>query len=298
MVQKICLFLCITGALFAQDIPKSENTQTQEALQKWRASEFGLKPHRPNYLLPYGYATKEYDSYVPADNYKQIEAQLQVSLKIEPFRNLLNLDEVYAIAYSHLSFWQAYTDSSPFRETNYNPEVFVTFPLSFRKVIPSLHSLTFGIGHLSNGQGNIEEADIFEEIEALNIEGDPLYLRNRSRSVNYVYATASFETDDLITDITLWLPNGLNNDLEDNPDLMDYLGYGNINLKYFYNQHLFNLMVRLNVATKKGAFEASYSHPISENVYFYAKLFSGYGESLIDYNNSLTKFSVGFSFSR
>lgn len=289
MNLKICLLLSLAIALFAQDLPEYENNQTQKALQEWRASEFGLKPHYPNYLLPYGYSSKEYRSYVPSDIYKKMEAQLQVSLKIEPFRDLFDLDEVYAIAYTHRSFWQAYTESSPFRETNYNPEVFVTFPASYTKVLPSLHSLTFGVGHLSNGQGNIEKAEI---------PGDSPYLDNRSRSVNYIYAIASFESESLITNITLWLPNRHNNDLEDNVDLMDYMGYGNIDVKYFYNRHLFSMMARLNTDTKKGALEATYSHPVSEDVYFYAKLFSGYGESLIDYNNALTKLSIGFSFSR
>lgn len=298
MKNKLTLWLLLGAMLCAQEASLSQKSRTQKAMQEWRASEFGLKPHHPNYLLPYGYSTKEYSAYTPSDSYRQIEAQLQVSLKIEPFRNLFDLDEVYSLAYSHRSFWQAYTDSSPFRETNYNPEFFVTFPASYRELLPSLHSFTFGIGHLSNGQGNIEEAEIIEDIKGLDIQGDPLYLQNRSRSVNYIYTTLSFESETLITDITLWLPNRHNNDLEDNPDLIDYVGYGNIQWKYFYNQHLFTLMTRLNIETKKGALEATYSYPVSEDVYFFTKLFSGYGESLIDYNNSLTKFSIGFSFSR
>ena len=292
------MLLYVSTMLLAQEAPQNQDSQTTKAMQEWRGSEFGLKPHYPNYLLPYGYSTKEYNSYVPSDNYRQVEAQLQVSLKIEPFRDLLDLDEVYSFAYSHRSFWQAYTDSSPFRETNYNPEFFVTFPASYKKVIPSLRSVIFGIGHLSNGQGNIEEAEIMEDIKAANIEGDPLYLKNRSRSVNYLYTTLSFESEALVTNITLWLPNRHNNDLEDNPDLVDYMGYGSIELKYFYNTHLFTLMTRLNMETNKGAVEVTYSYPLADDVYFFTKIFNGYGESLIDYNNEITKFSIGFSFSR
>ena len=296
MIRKILLCASITLGISAQEIAPVEEelfdpVATQKAVESWKASEFGLKPHYPNYLLPYGYATKNYRSYTPSDQYKQSEAQLQVSLKIEPYRDLLGLDEVYSLAYTHRSFWQAYTESSPFRETNYNPEIFVTFPASYEKYIPSLRSITFGIGHLSNGQGNIEKADI-------DFEGDSPYLDNRSRSVNYIYSAISFEYNSLFTKFTLWLPNRHNNDLEDNPDIMDYIGYGNIEWKYFYNDHLLTLMTRMSLETKKGAVEATYSYPVSENVYFYTKVFSGYGESLIDYNINRGKISVGFSFSR
>jgi len=278
--------------LFSRNGYLSENIEDKEtlgALKEWRNSEFGLKPHYPNYLLPYGYATKEYTSYTPSDNYRNIESELQVSLKIEALYDFFGWDETLSLAYSHRSFWQAYTESSPFRETNYNPEVFLTFPLSFEQELPSLRAVSFGIGHLSNGQGNIEKA---------NIPGDSIYLQNRSRSINYVYGVASFQHGSLLTDLTLWLPNRHNGDLEDNPKIMDYVGYGNIKFRYFYQKNLFTLMSRFNVETKKGALEFTYSYPIADDVYFFTKIFSGYGESLIDYNNDVTKFSIGFSFSR
>lgn len=277
--------------IFSKNGYLSENIEDKEtlgALKEWRNSEFGLKPHYPNYLLPYGYSTKEYRSYTPSDQYRNIEAELQVSLKIEALYNFFGWDETLSLAYSHRSFWQAYTESSPFRETNYNPEVFLTFPLSEPR-IPSLRALSFGLGHLSNGQGNIEKA---------NISGDSVYLKNRSRSVNYVYGVASLQHGPLLTDITLWLPNRHNGDLEDNPDIMDYVGYGNIKFRYFYQKNLFTLMSRFNIETKKGAVEFTYSYPVADDVYFFTKIFSGYGESLIDYNNDVTKFSIGFSFSR
>lgn len=302
MYKKYLLLVCLGVSLLAQDGEqndiftsngyKTKNMQDEDtihSMKKWRNANFGLKPHQPNYLLPYGYSTKEYRSYTPSDEYRNIEAELQVSLKIEAFRDLFGKDEIISLAYSHRSFWQAYTESSPFRETNYNPEFFVTFPVSFKETIPSLRSLSLGLGHLSNGQGNIERA---------NIPGNSLYLQNRSRSVNYFYGVATLQHDALITDITLWMPSRHNGDLQDNPDIMDYVGYGNIKFRYFYHKHLFTLMSRLNFETKKGALEFTYSYPLGEDVYLFAKIFNGYGESLIDYNNDVTKFSIGFSFSR
>ena len=52
--------------------------------------------------------------------------------------------------------------------------------------------------------------------------------------------------------------------------------------------------------SNKGAIELDWSAPLhySQNTYWYAKVFNGYGESLIDYDRSLTKISFGFAFYR
>ncbi|MDU5189976.1 MAG: phospholipase A, partial [Mixta calida] len=39
--------------------------------------------------------------------------------------------------------------------------------------------------------------------------------------------------------------------------------------------------------------ELGWSYPISEHVRFYTQVFSGYGESLIDYNHRQTRVGVG-----
>jgi phospholipase A1 len=67
-----------------------------------------------------------------------------------------------------------------------------------------------------------------------------------------------------------------------------------------YGKSITTLKLRQNVETGKGAQELSWSYPVTsqEDVYLYVKGFSGYGESLIDYDHYVTKFSVGFSFSR
>lgn len=104
--------------------------------------------------------------------------------------------------------------------------------------------------------------------------------------------------DTLLTDITLLAPFPGKDNLSDNPDLMDYLGYTQIKFSYFYNEHMFTLMGRGNLRKGKGAMEATYSYPLTSDSYFFLKVFSGYVESLIDYKENISKVSVGFSFSR
>ncbi len=300
--MKILSLLFIIGTiLFATDakeelelvnciIEDVSDPQTKQTMTIWQEGRFGLRPYRENYLLPYGYQKNKYKSYLPTDEYKNYEAELQVSLKLNIGNNLLGLSEKYYMSYTHTAFWQIYAQSSPFRETNYNPEAFVIFPVSDRKTFIHLRSIKLALAHRSNGVGDNKDFVYPEEY---------FYLENRSRSLNYLYTTITVQHASLITELTLWgrIPESKSDD--DNRYMMDYTGYSSIDFKYFKGKHIFTLMGRANFATGYGAVELTYSHPaFVDDVYFYGKIFSGYGESLIDYDNHITKFSVGFSFSR
>ena len=264
-----------------------KDNKTKSYISDWSSEKFGLSPYRPNYLLPFSYTSHNYKVYTPTDGeYINYEAEIQVSFKVAFMKNLFGYHEVYYGAYTQKSFWQLYIESSPFRETNYNPEVFVVIPMSDKDVF-GMKTLEFGYSHISNGQGNIEKTD--------NSDKYPELL-NRSRSINMIYTKFSFQHQSLFFDFRFWYPVG---NLEDNSDIMDYYGYGRVKAMYFYKKNLFTAMARLNPIKQKGAFEFTYSYPGKlDGVYLFAKIFHGYGESLIDYNTRLTKYSVGFSFSR
>jgi len=262
--------------------------QAREYITDWSGETFGLTPYQPNYVLPFGYTGYDYKEYTPNDGeYLNYEAELQVSFKFALARDLLGWGETYYAAYTQRSFWQIYKQSSPFRETNYSPELFMTIPMGEKSTFgPKM--LTFGYWHLSNGQGNIEKTD--------NVERYPEFV-NRSRSLNRLYTKFTFQHQSLVWDMMLWYPFG--NYADDNPDIMDYFGYGSISAMYFYKKHLFTARVQGNPATQKGALELTYSYPGKvKGVYFFGKLFTGYGESMIDYNHNVTKISFGISFSR
>jgi phospholipase A1 len=59
-------------------------------------------------------------------------------------------------------------------------------------------------------------------------------------------------------------------------------------------------MIRGNIDTGKGGFVLSYSVPIpkSETSFFAIRISHGYGESLVDYNRSLSRIGFGIMFSR
>jgi len=266
-----------------------KDVEAKKAMTQWMDGNFGLIPHKVNYLLPYGYRFDDgkYKSYVRSDEYRRIEAELQISLKSQFGYNLFGLNERYYLAYSQKSFWQIYSKSSPFRETNYNPEGFVVFPIEDDSMF-KLQSLEVGIAHMSNGQGNNED------VEYAPGEFNP---GNRSRSVNYIYSVLSLRHDTLVTRLKVWIPY-FGADLDDNPDLMDYTGFTEVDLSYFFGKNLVTFMARGNPVTGLGCAQVTASHPIMKDVYLYIKLFSGYTESLIDYDNYVNKFAIGFSFSR
>ena len=279
-----------------RELDPVDDNETAETIRKVVVSDFGFKAYHENYLLPIGYREGEYDSYTASDQYTDIEVELQLSFRLDFFPNLLGLDEAYSVAYTQRSFWQLYAPSAPFRETNYQPEVFVTFPVYLYKV--PMKSLSLGFGHQSNGQGNITQYDL-SDANLSQYEDLSPYLRNRSRSWNYLWSEAVFQFGSVFTELKLWYRMKEHGE-DDNPGLIDYLGHGSVRFMLPYGKSMTTLNLRQNFLTGYGAQELAWSYPFwdKENVFWYAKAFTGYGESLIDYDNYVTKFSVGFSFSR
>jgi len=284
---------------FYQSIDNFDDKDGQYTVKKLVNGVFGLKPHYENYLLPISYREGEYASYTPSDKYRNIEAEMQVSLAFDVYTDLFNFGERYTLAYTQKSMWQIYTDSSPFRETNYNPEFLVSFPVFHKSDILSVKMLILSLSHQSNGQGDITDADFNTTVRSNN-QFNPLWFENRSRSWNYVTAQVVMQHKSFFIGLKGWyrLPEDAQTD--DNPDLIDYIGHGELTLMHLYGKALARAKIRHNFETGKGSAELSLSYPVvgQENVYFYGKIFTGYNETLIDYDNYITKFALGFSFSR
>ena len=270
---------------------------------------FGLKPYRTNFVLPVSYSKDKPDRVATSTPRRDmlpqfrefgenVEVKFQLSFKKDLSYNLFGLHEYITVAYSQEVWWQLYDESGPFRETNYRPEFFLTLPAS-KSLDDSLGLKAWKTGflHESNGQ-----------------EG------YRSRSWNRLYVTGLFQWENLFMEATAWyrLPEDRKSDLfyaqaiplgllqtqasgDDNPNISNYLGYGDLNFGYLYGDHKFSLMLRNNFSTNhnRSGIEFGYSYPFfnSPNTSWYAQFFNGYGESLIDYNKNVTKASFGFSLS-
>jgi phospholipase A1 len=250
------------------------DSETDTTMRQMTESLYNLKTYKTNYLIPLSYRYRGEYPNTSSENSKDVETEFQLSVKFDFAANLLKLNEIYSMGYTQKSFWQSYSTSAYFRESNYNPELFVTIPTALSSDAKFIKSLKFGIAHQSNGQGGTQE-----------------------RSWNYVNATVFTQYKNLFTEFEFWsrLP-----DAKDyNPQLLDYLGHGDIKFSLPWRKHLFTLLLRSNFNNHAAA-DFSYSYPINDknNLFLYVKAFSGYGESLIDYNTYINKVGIGVSISR
>jgi phospholipase A1 len=243
---------------------------------------FTLMAHKPNYILVATYNSSGYNPDPYREQYKNpslelddTEAQFQVSIKTPLAIGLFDTFDIYA-AYTNRSFWQVYNDdiSSPFRETNHEPEIWAQFNPNWE-----FHGFTntanmVGFVHQSNGQGG-----------------------NLSRSWNRIYANFVVEKDNLALAFKPWYR--IPDDDDDNPDIKDYMGNYELRGAYKWGKNVFSVMSRNNLQSgfSKGAVELSWSFPLWSYPYMkgYIQYFNGYGESLIDYNQYTNQIGIGFA---
>jgi len=187
-------------------------------------------------------------------------------------------------AYTQQSFWQVYSasQSRPMRDHNYSPELILSLGLNKPgepkpwAALPDM--LNLGVVHESNGRS------------------EPL-----SRSWNRVYLQGGWQLNDRYSVLfrPWWrIPESKSND--DNPDISKYMGYGDAVLRWDNeaNTTAASVTLRNNLRSdNKGyvKFDVQYKPLKSESVRFYAMLASGYGVSLLDYNQAQTMFGLGFA---
>lgn len=168
------------------------------------------------------------------------------------------------LSYTQMSLWQLGNEeaSSPFRETNYKPQLFVMHQGRF----PLFNNIEYGYRHQSNGRDmSITRSWDMVFLNLEKIESRVEY------GINGWYAFRKDENEDItdfIPTYDLWL--GYKS------------GIGNVKLRGAYD-------FRVN----KGHYELSYTYPVSKFIGLYVQLWDGYGETLIDYNHNQTRIGAG-----
>ncbi|WP_286174634.1 phospholipase A [Cytophaga sp. FL35] len=204
-----------------------------------------------------------------------VESKFQLSMKTKVFYKVLwGKADVWA-AYSQRAYWQIYNKelSRPFRETNYEPEIILNFPMNFDVLGFKGRMLGAAFIHESNGRS------------------DPL-----SRSWNRLAFHAGFDRGPLQIMLKNWVRLGGSND--DNPHISDYIGRGEAKVTYDWGRQRFYAIARHSLKfgdKSRGSIQLNYTFPIIKNFSGHIQVFDGYGESMIDYNHRQTTFGLGVS---
>ena len=117
-----------------------------------------------------------------------------------------------------------------------------------------------------------------------------------SRSWNRIVAGAAFERRRMTLNLRGWYRIPESSGSDDNPDIEDYLGYGDLTGIWKWEQHEFAVQVRNNLqADNRGSVQLEWTFPVNRRFKGYVQYFNGYGESLIDYNLHQSRIGFGVS---
>jgi phospholipase A1 len=198
------------------------------------------------------------------------DIKMQISFKQRLTNAVLPFKSYLFLTYTQKSFWKIYEKSSPFDETIFNPGIGLgKFVFKGNRQIGIMG---FQFEHESNGKDSIF-----------------------SRSWNCASFSYMAYLNSKVTLIgKAWIPFTLS----DNPDLMHYIGYGEltINWQIIKNKLLINAIIRKgNQWDLRGSIQTGiYYNPLKNaNQYFYLQFFDGYAENLIRYSTLTNMLRIG-----
>ena len=258
---------------FDEDRPKTES-----GLVEYLATRFSA--HEPIYFLG--------GAVTPSVKF-QISLKYQLLSPEGSIAQALPWASNFYLAYSQTSFWDIGGESNPFFDSSYRPAALYEQTWLGVHWLPAMSrfDVQAGLQHESNGKGG----------------GD-------SRTINIAYVRPVFTFGDsgsgrgffVAVAPRVW---AYVFSLRDNPDIADYRGYGDLTLITGWRGSLqLAAMGRMGNDWDKGALQLDLTYPLRQitaknlDLYLDAQFFTGYGESLLEYNESTTTFRIGVSLVR
>ncbi len=203
-------------------------------------------------------------------NRETADAKFQLSIRHRLTSSRLPFDTFLYLTYTQKSFWDIYRDSAPFRDSNYNPGI------GLGRYIIVDNRLTgaafLHLEHESNGRDSLE-----------------------SRSTNWIgFSGKYFLTSNLAVGFKITIPFFTG---KENSDLYDYrgTGYFNADLKSSNNKWWLSGTFSLIKSVKTINLKLTASYKISDrfNQYIFGELYSGTGDSLLDYKRKDLQLRAG-----
>ena len=251
-----------------------------------------IQPYRQNYLVVKKSGNPNRQPSSPlADhnvavpyNIDAVETKFQLSFKAD----IGNQRNIEFLGMRTIRFWGAYTqqsqwqvlnfrNSSPFRESVYEPELIATLGTKYAY---GLKLINLGWLHQSNGR--------------------PL---PESRSWNRIYLLGGWEWNDMTSIMgRVWRRIPENPLKDDNPDISDYVGRADLVIRWEPRDksQAVAMLLRNNLrkTENRGFVQLDWATPVrfGNAARMHIQLTSGFGESLLDYNHRQNTFGLGFSF--
>lgn len=265
--------------------------------------EPAVEAHHPNYIA-LGRVVSEPIAEGHSDD--EVEAKFQISLKTQP----LDFFRPLYFAYTQRSFWILSCCSAPFRETNYNPEIYLDYYRNPLGRLPPGYAATgfrgFRLGlyeHASNGRGGSDAADSvgwdrsYIELKFAFGGGLPDSLLWPAR---YAEVRTPAQERELVT--VYWKfsffsrtssPEGV--------DLEDTLGRAEVRAQLTSRDQ--QLTLRMRRGRRSGTFsyqvDVAFGNPLARaRPLLYVQYWNGVGESLTEYNQRSQRTLLGIMFTR
>lgn len=247
---------------------------------------FQLRAYKPVYLLPAFWSSdpnqlpsspNPNNTTTTAQAIDNTELKFQLSFKTKVAENVFGDNGDIWMGYTQSSRWQAYNSevSRPFRETNYEPEVMLAFRNGYSLLGWNGRMTALHLNHQSNGRS------------------DPL-----SRSWNRVILNVGLDRDNWAVMLRPWYRVPESNSEDNNPDIDDYIGRGDATVVWSRDGHTLSLTGRHSLRggeRSHGSLQVDYGFPLTNLLRGHLQVFSGYGESMIDYNHKSTHVGLGVS---
>lgn len=266
--------ILIAGVARAEDAAENKAAEADANPAKSDTQEREeLNPYMPTYFM------LQWGTPDPRDK-KRLYTKFQFNTKPELtlFRKLFPEKYQYIhlyFAYTYRALWSITENSAPFKDNSHNPEIFFDIDNNYLLKIGQI-----GIEHESNGKDG-------EDSRSWNrVYWEPRLVYHMPEGLLLLF-------DTLALHLRGWYK--FREAQSDNPDILDYYGYGEIALKLYGNNHLFTVSARKGLKKNYGNIQIEYIYRISKNFGIYAQFWDGYGESLLDYNRSSTRYGAGIA---
>lgn len=218
---------------------------------------------------------------------RDTDSRFQISFKYRPFDPASSIAEfapylsnVY-FAYTQTSLWDLGEESGPFRDTSYRPSLFYRWTGSGRGLNPD--EWRAGYEHESNGQSDDD-----------------------SRSIDVAFIRPAWHLDFADGRRLSLLPRFYHYlRKSENSDIHRFRGYADWQLRYGREDGLITSVVYRQGTAGFASGQLDISYPLSDRIFartgtfMHMQLYSGYGETLLDYNiRRSTQIRLGISLVR